>query len=238
MSEQMNRPASSGKGPLYIIIAVMAVLLIGGGIGVFLSLNAQEKKAQHQELAEAKQQIEEQKEQLEEKEKLAKASEESKAEQTPTEKVSKSQIVYGRVNDSDGYTNVRKGPGTEYDIVERINDGNRVAVNKADINKAWARLYDDNGVLLGYMSTKKIVYSSQSDAVEKEPSLDWATVNDADGYTNIRKGPGTQYEVIGTIDDGESILVNTADKNKGWARVYMEASKDFWGYMSTKKLVW
>ena len=102
MNEQMNRPSSSSKAPLYIIIAVLALLLVGGGIGTYVYLSAKEKKEQEQAFAEMKKELEELKEEKEEleekKQSISKTRGESKATTAPAPVVKKTPPTSGTVS--------------------------------------------------------------------------------------------------------------------------------------------
>ena len=57
---------------------------------------------------------------------------------------------------------------------------------------------------------------------------------DEDGYTNIRKGPGTRYAIVGKVRD-DSYILCSGDFEDGWYKVYTQTGT-FRGYMSAKKL--
>jgi N-acetylmuramoyl-L-alanine amidase len=142
------------------------------------------------------------------------------------------QMQYGLVKDEDGYTNIRKGPGTNYTIVGRLDDGSLVNFEKA-VN-GWCKVYttytDGEQEFLGYMAASKIVVPKRSGA--------WkyiGIVRDEDGYTNIRKGPGTNYAIVGKVKDGRCILYSGEYGDK-WYKVYTQ-NGTFRGYMSANKIL-
>ena len=65
------------------------------------------------------------------------------------------QQYYGRVQDSDGYTNIRKGPGTKYAIVGKVRDGGYILYS-GKYGDSWYKVYTQAGTFRGYMSAKKI----------------------------------------------------------------------------------
>jgi N-acetylmuramoyl-L-alanine amidase len=141
----------------------------------------------------------------------------------------------GLVKDQDGYTNVRKGPGTKYEIVDRVPDG--MFVNFGPGTNGWCKIYTtytdgSEQELIGYMSANKIVVPPRVG-----PWKEVVQVKDEDGYTNIRKGAGTKYAIVGRVKDGSYILVNqdpTGEQH--WLKVYTQEGK-LRGYISRNKLM-
>ncbi len=43
-----------------------------------------------------------------------------------------------------------------------------------------------------------------------------ALINDPDGYTNIRSGQGTTYDIVGIVKEGEEFYVQTSSNNEWW----------------------
>ena len=118
------------------------------------------------------------------------------------------QMRMGLVKDEDGYTNIRKGPGTKYEIVDQIPDG----------------------MFVYFMSANKIVVPPR-----QGPWKEVAQVKDEDGYTNIRKGPGTKYAIVGKVLDGGFILIS-GDINDRWYKIYTQKGV-LRGYISANKVM-
>lgn len=138
----------------------------------------------------------------------------------------------GLVKDEGGFTNVRKGPGTNYAVVDKIQDG--FFVNFQNMGNGWAKIYtnytdDTPQDLIGYMSMSKIVVPQRKGEYKYV-----AMVAQEGGYTNIRKGPGTNYAVVGKVRDGSYILYS-GDFNSNWYKVYTQKGV-FRGYMAASKL--
>ncbi len=66
------------------------------------------------------------------------------------------QTRFGLVKDEDGYTNIRKGPGTRYAIVGKVRDGSCILCS-GDYGDGWFKVYTQTGVFRGYMSASKII---------------------------------------------------------------------------------
>jgi uncharacterized protein YgiM (DUF1202 family) len=142
------------------------------------------------------------------------------------------QMRPGLVKDEDGYTNIRKGPGTQYAIVEQVPDG--MFINFAKGTNGWCKVYTNytDGTpqdLIGYMSANKIVVPPR-----KGPMKEVAMVKDEDGYTNIRKGPSTRHAIVGKVRDGSYILIS-GDFEDRWYKVYTQKGV-FRGYISANKV--
>lgn len=138
----------------------------------------------------------------------------------------------GLVKDEDGYTNIRKGPGTNYEIVDQVPDG--MFINFGPGKGNWYKVYTsytDGSAqdLIGYIHSSKVVVPKRQG--------EWKQVGqvvDEDGYTNIRKGPGTKYAIVGKVRDGGFILYS-GKYGDSWYKVYTQAGT-FRGYMSAKKI--
>ncbi len=139
----------------------------------------------------------------------------------------------GLVKDEDGYTNVRKGPGTTYDIVDQIPDGMFVYYKAGP--DGWNLIYTptegaESYEFIGFMARNKIVVPKRSGDWKKV-----GKVKDEDGYTNIRKGPGTKYDIVGKVKDGGYILYSGGSNNQ-WYKVYKQDGT-FRGYMARNKIM-
>ncbi len=64
-------------------------------------------------------------------------------------------------------------------------------------------------------------------------------VKDEDGYTNIRKGPGTNYEIVDQVPDG--MFINFGPGKGNWYKVYTSytdgSAQELIGYMHSSKVV-
>ena len=141
-------------------------------------------------------------------------------------------LKFALVKDEGGVTNIRKGPGTQYEIVDRVQDG--MFVNIVPTKKSWTKVYttytsDDPQELIGYIATSKLVFPKRQ-GVYKQLGM----VKQEGGYTNIRKGAGTQYEIVGKVKDGSFILWS-GDYDSKWKAVYTQQGV-FRGYMSGNKI--
>ncbi len=142
------------------------------------------------------------------------------------------QLKFALVKDEGGITNIRKGPGANYGVVETIDDG--FFVNVVATKGAWTKVYTtytdgSKQDFIGYISTSKLIYPKRQGEYKQV-----AHVKDEGGYTNIRKGPGMDYVVTGKVKDGSYILVDCR-YGEAWHRVYTQQGR-LRGYISDSKI--
>ena len=138
-----------------------------------------------------------------------------------------------------GYTNIRRGPGTNYGIVKKERDGNPILVG--DNVGGWYEVYSEGGYFVGYISANKVVFSRGGQP--RRPRYDrnqgggliTVQVAQEGGYTNLRSGPGTNYRIIGKVRDGSYVYTYPGDGTGGWQRIY-NGNGGFRGWMATSKL--
>ena len=94
--------------------------------------------------------------------------------------------------------NVRKGPGTSYDVVGKYSDGQEVKVHEED--GSW-RYVSGNGVE-GYVHSAYLADIPKPVIAEKIVTTD---------NLNVRKGPGISYDVVGKYSDNQEVDVHEVD---------------------------
>jgi len=137
--------------------------------------------------------------------------------------------------------NVRKGPSAKYAVVGSLKKGNKVTVSK--VTNGWA--YITYGKTKGYVSISylKAIQSSSPTTkpsnVSKTPSKpSTTTTNKVDQRVvtvdtlNVRKGPGTNYSVIGKLKRNNKVTVTKV--SNGWAYI---AYGNLKGYVSSAFLL-
>ena len=142
---------------------------------------------------------------------------------------SKTVIATGKVTVST-YVNVRKGPDTEYAVVNKVNNGTLVTFyqieKKGDvewgrINTGWICMRDGGNT-----------YVVLDETVEMPDDNDSAII--ASGYVNsnsnlsVRKGPGVTKAKVTTLPSGTKIDIYETKKVSGhtWGRI--DPAKDHW----------
>ena len=234
-------PAIWGNGNkwLYGIIALLLAALAGGGF-YFYSKNKQQEETFQQKLVadsiarDSIAKVEQARQDSIEKTRSV-AAKKQKTEQTV---VTAAPQFYGQVSDPDGYTNIRRGPGTNYPIVRQYNSGDYLYYTPQ--NNGWSLVY--SGVkasnFMGYMHTSRIVkinpnqgssYSSSSNSSCSNRNYhEGYIVDPVDNYVNIRKGPGINYAIVGRLNTYTDVYYTTTGSN--WYKVY-DGNYNYLGYV-------
>jgi len=139
--------------------------------------------------------------------------------------------TYATVKREGGYTNIRRGPGTNYGIVKKVRDGSGIYVG--GYTGGWYEVYSGpNGRFIGYISSSKVVFNRNYNSASS--GLYSVQVKREGGYTNIRRGPGTGYGIVDKVRDGSYIYINGQFSN-GWAKVFY-SNGSFRGWISRSKI--
>lgn len=120
----------------------------------------------------------------------------------------------------DGFLNLRTGPGTQYNIIRKMFNGSSVEV--LERSGGWVRVRHQSGA---------VGWAFRQYLVRPEASGNWRTVySPGDGYLNLRTGPGTKYQIIMPMYNGERVKV--LDRNGNWLKVRHESGTVGWAYRS------
>jgi len=128
--------------------------------------------------------------------------------------------------------NVRSGPDTRFSVLRVLSKGAMVRVIGTSDDGKWAKVVLEDGTV-GYISRKLLgtsLYAPPSENANQYKFM--ATVDDPDGYTYIRSGPGTQYRVIGKVHKGEVFRVVSTKGN--WWQIRTEDGKS--GYIHKSRI--
>ncbi|MBP3229008.1 MAG: hypothetical protein J6M53_09550 [Bacteroidaceae bacterium] len=144
---------------------------------------------------------------------------------------------WGLIKDEGGQTNIRRGPGTNYAVVDKFPDGSMVYYLPSG-TRGWHTVYTSytdgsKQDIIGYVSASKVVTPPR-----KGEWKEVAFVIEEGGYTNIRRGAGTNYAIASKVKDGSYILCSSADlyNDKAWIRVYTQ-NATLRGYISRSKIM-
>lgn len=165
---------------------------------------------------------------------------------SPTTAPTEPPAVAGTVVNAPSGLRVRSGPGTSYEKVGALKNGNRITV-VSDAGDGWCRIiFENNGVSTpGYIQAKYIdaegeipaaassaapAQPSQSPDASSEASQPPAVSTPAPGFggagritgaatgLRVRSGPGTDYDVVGSLRNGDAINV-LSDAGNGWFEI-------------------
>lgn len=122
--------------------------------------------------------------------------------------------------------NFRKGPGTNYSSLDKLNKGYKVEY--LETVGSWIKI-KYNG-LEGFVHGDYVSGSSNNNTSEGDNTI--KTTKEVTGSSvNFRKGPGTNYSIIKTLSKGTK--VGFISESNGWAKINYNGSI---GYISSKYL--
>ena len=124
--------------------------------------------------------------------------------------------------------NVRSGPGTSYDAIGTLKLGNKVTIvaktRPAGETKDWYKISFNSGY--GYVRSDFVkISSSEGDNSNEIPYYATGEVINVEptSVLNVRSGPGTSYDAIGTLRLGNivNVLAKTkpAGETKNWYKI-------------------
>lgn len=137
--------------------------------------------------------------------------------------------------DADGSTlYVRSGPGTSYSKLGYLADGKTFTITgKAqDSAGTWWYRTTYNGKT-GYLCSTFVKTKTSSGAVESTQQ-DTGKVNVGSSVLNVRKGPGTNYGVIGTLKNGTAVNISANAKDSAGTVWYKISYNGTYGYVSSE----
>lgn len=83
--------------------------------------------------------------------------------------------------------------------------------------------------------SKYIIDSKGDSVLIYTPMASKCVINDKDGYTNVRKEPNRESEILYKINDGEEFVINNEEIN-GWYRVINYKDKEHWGWIHKSRV--
>ena len=125
--------------------------------------------------------------------------------------------------------NLRKGPSTSYAVIKTLSKGTEVTVISS--SNGWNKV--NVGGVSGYVSSDYL--SSTKPSTGSSSSNESTSNSTSTMYTtdrlNLRKGAGTSYSVITTLDKGVAVTVHSS--SNGWSKVSVNGMT---GYVSSSYL--
>ena len=125
--------------------------------------------------------------------------------------------------------NLRKGPSTSYAVIKTLSKGTEVTVISS--SNGWSKV--NVGGVSGYVSSDYL--SSTKPSTGSSSSNESTSNSTSTMYTtdrlNLRKGAGTSYSVITTLDKGIAVTVHSS--SNGWSKVSVNGMS---GYVSSSYL--
>ena len=145
------------------------------------------------------------------------------------------QQYYGRVQDKDGYTNIRRGASTNAAIVRQYQSGDYLYYTPQ--SNGWSKVYSgkSSNTFMGYMHTSRIVKVNPNGTSSSSSTTNLrrgTIVDPVDNYVNVRKGPGTKYAICTQLYVGTTVYYQSGS---GWVKVY-DANQRYLGYVYRNRI--
>lgn len=119
----------------------------------------------------------------------------------------------------DSTLSIRSGPGTSYAVVGRLSNGAQIIVD--ELKNGWAHIKNTSGYCSADYLTRIKDYGDDSDSEEpeepEEPFLAGVYRVKVDSSLSVRSGPGTSYNIVGRLQNGDEIVVDSVEN--GWAHL-------------------
>ncbi|MDQ2094491.1 SH3 domain-containing protein [Rhodalgimonas zhirmunskyi] len=119
----------------------------------------------------------------------------------------------------DGFLNLRTGPGSGFEIVTHMSHGTTVEV--LEVKGSWARVRHELTGKQGWAFRKYLVLESRGSAVREV----WSP---GDGYLNLRSGPGSDFQIMRRMYNGERVEI--LERKGNWVRVRHQSGVRGWAY--------
>ena len=147
---------------------------------------------------------------------------------------------------SGSIVNLRSGPGTNYDIVRELRQGEKLI--RLDTSGEWYKVLDSKNNE-GYVANTLVTTMNSSNSTESVitiTNMPVPTSNGSDpefGYirssevVNVRNGPGTSYDIIGQLKpDTNYALLGEAEE---WCRIRFDGDQNAYvaGYVVQKTII-
>ena len=117
---------------------------------------------------------------------------------------------------------VRAGRGTEYEILDRLPNGE--VINVGESKDGWTEVKLKDGTI-GYVSDDWIKRTDESmvtlqDKTTNDVKYGLATVTTEGSNLRVRAGRGTEYEILDRLPNGE--VINVGKSKDGWTEVKLK----------------
>lgn len=115
----------------------------------------------------------------------------------------------------DGYLNLRTGPGSNFDVIRRMGHGS--SVETLEWSEGWVRVRHQSGAI-GWAFGKYLARPASSGG--------YRVYSPGDGYLNLRTGPGTRFDILRRMYNGERVTI--LEVSGTWVRVRHESGAVGW----------
>ncbi len=138
---------------------------------------------------------------------------------------------------TEALTNVRSGPDTGFEKVGALNANSTAVVTGQNEAGTWWQIEFENATEPGWVAAEVVEFVGNADDVPivaaptPEPTAEpapeseqppAAVIEIPTGGVNIRKGPGLNFELVGRLDEGDSLPVVGQNQDGTWWQVEFE----------------
>lgn len=129
--------------------------------------------------------------------------------------------------------NIRTGPGTSYDIITTVNQGQTMALIGRNGDSSWAKIRLGDG-REGWVNASLIqpgVAINTLPVVEGTAAPPPAVANGAS--TQLRAGPGSSYSSLGPVYSGQNVILIGRNNNSTWVKIrVLDDGREGWVFAS------
>ena len=131
--------------------------------------------------------------------------------------------------------NVRAADSANADVVGTLTQGQVVRVLEYNANQSWVKILDEDSEdgVEGWSDTQYFTFHAEKPEPPQDPPVDepkWFLVN---VYAlNVRKGPSTQYEVVGKVVQDDVVEQLEVDDTNKWFKINTPDGDEGWVYAS------
>ena len=107
--------------------------------------------------------------------------------------------------------NVRIGPSTSYNSIGKLSAGTEIKIVEVDKETGWYKIKYYEGY--AYVSYKYVRLDGE---IEELPVIKTGVTTNS---MNVRKGPSTDYSIVGKLASGATVEIVEIDSSTGWYKI-------------------
>ena len=144
---------------------------------------------------------------------------------------------------TESITNVRSGPSTDLEVVGRLGiEAFAPVIGRNEAGDWWQIEFeageDGNGWVAAEVvefvgdSSQVPVAEAPTDTDVVEPAIDLPTVEIPVGGINVRSGPSLDFDLLGRLDEGQSVAITGQSEARDWWQIVFEPGEDERGWIT------
>ncbi len=130
---------------------------------------------------------------------------------------------------SGDYVNLRNGAGTSYGILTTMRKNTKVVFVDGKLSSSgWYKITEQTGKMTGYVYKDYVTATASPEPTEPSENNRTGYIN-AD-YVNLRKGAGTNYDVVTTMRQNTGVTLLKSSAQNNWYNVKTSEGKSGYVY--------